>query len=53
MTLQETDPDLPVSVLEFLVEAWVSSGLLLGSLSVAVHAWDLLKEVPTSSLPSP
>ena len=27
---QETDPDLPVSVQESLVEAWVSSGLLLG-----------------------
>ena len=30
MTLQETDPDLPVSVQESLVEAWVDSGLLQG-----------------------
>ena len=28
VTLQETDPDLPVSVQESLVEAWVCSGLL-------------------------
>ena len=27
---QETDPDLSVTVQEFLVEAWVSSGLLQG-----------------------
>ena len=27
---QETDPDLPVSVQESLVEAWVSGGLLWG-----------------------
>ena len=30
VTLQETDPDLPMSVQECLVEAWVSSGLLQG-----------------------
>ena len=30
VTPQETDPDLPVSVQEFLVEAWVSGGLLQG-----------------------
>ena len=30
MTPQETDPDLPVSVQEFLVEAWVSGVLLQG-----------------------
>ena len=30
MTEQETDPDLPVSVQESLVEAWVGSGLLQG-----------------------
>ena len=43
MTPQETDPDLPVSV----QESWVSSGLLsgLGALSVAVHAWEILKKV--------
>ena len=41
-----TKTDLPVSVQESLVEAWVGGGLLqLGALSVAVHAWDLLKEV--------
>ena len=28
MTPQETDPDMPMSVQESLVEAWVSSGLL-------------------------
>ena len=27
---QETDPDLPTSVQESLVEVWVSSGLLQG-----------------------
>ena len=30
VTLQETESDLPVSILESLVEAWVNSGLLLG-----------------------
>ena len=30
VTPQETDPDLPVSVQESLVEAWVGSGLLQG-----------------------
>ena len=30
MTPQETDPDLPVSVQESLVEAWVSGRLLQG-----------------------
>ena len=30
MTLQEIDPDLPMSVQEALVEAWVSGGLLQG-----------------------
>ena len=44
---QETDPDLPVSVQESLVEACVGSGLLQGwgALSAAVTAWDLSKEV--------
>ena len=48
MTTQETDPDLPLCVQESLAEAWVSGGLLqgLGALSIAVPAWDLLKEVP-------
>ena len=40
---QETDPDLPVSVQESLVEAWVSGGLLWGR---GHWVWqDLLKEV--------
>ena len=30
MASQETDPDLPVSVQESLVEAWVGGGLLQG-----------------------
>ena len=30
MTLQETDPDLPVSVQESLVEVWVGGDLLQG-----------------------
>ena len=30
MTLQETEPDMPVRVQESLAEAWVSSGLLQG-----------------------
>ena len=30
VTLQETDPDLPVSVQESLVEVWVGGGLLQG-----------------------
>ena len=46
MTPQETDPDLPVSVQESPVEAWVDGGLLRHRRqSIAVHAWDLLKEV--------
>ena len=30
VSLQETEPDLPVSVQESLAEAWVNSGLLQG-----------------------
>ena len=47
MTPQETDPGLPVSVQESPAAAWVGDGLLQGlrALSVALHAWDLLKEV--------
>ena len=46
MTPQETDPDLPVSVLESPAEVWVGGHLLQGwGQSVAVHAWDLIKEV--------
>ena len=45
-TSQETGPDLPVSVQESLAEARVGGGAAgLGALNVAVHAWDLLKEV--------
>ena len=37
---------MPVSVQESLTEEWVGDGLCgLGALSVALHAWDLLKEV--------
>ena len=38
---------MPGSVQESPAEAWVSGGLLQGlrAVSVAVHAWDLLKEV--------
>ena len=45
MTLQETDPDLPMSVQQSSAEAWVSGGLLqgLGTLSAAVHAGDLFE----------
>ena len=42
MTPQKTDPDLPVSVQESLAEAWAAGS---GTLSVAVCAQDLLKEV--------
>ena len=47
MAPQETDPDLPVNVQESPVEVWVGwwPAAGLGALSVAVHAWDLLKEV--------
>ena len=40
---QETDPDLPMSIQESLVEVWVSGGLLQswGALSVAVPGWNL------------
>ena len=46
VTPQETDTDLPVSVQESLAEPWVGGGLLrVGGTELAVHAWDLLKEV--------
>ena len=47
MTPQETGPDLPVSVQESLAEAWSQwwPAAGLGALSVAVPAWDLLREV--------
>ena len=46
VTPQETDPDLPVRVQESPMEMgqrWPAAGL--GALSVAMYAWDLLKEV--------
>ena len=52
---QETNPDLPVSVQESPAETWVHGGLLqagLGALSVAAHAWELLKEVTILSITS-
>ena len=47
VTPQETDPDLPVSVLGSPAEVWVGGGPAAGSgaLSGAVCAWDLVKEV--------
>ena len=47
VTPQETESDLPVSVQESLVEAWVGGGhaAQLRALSVAVCAWEILKEV--------
>ena len=45
VTPEETDSDLPVSVQESLVvgQRWPAAGS--GAPSVAVRAWDLLKEV--------
>ena len=45
MAPEGTDPDLPMSVQESPVEVWVGGDLFsgLGAVSVAVHAWDLLK----------
>ena len=47
VTPQETDSDLPMGVQESPAEAWVGDGLLagFGALSVAVLAWDFLKEI--------
>ena len=55
VTPQETDPDLPVSVQESLMEAWVSSGLLQGLgywVRLCVHG-TLSRRLPLSSLPPP
>ena len=41
VTPEETGPDLPVTVQESPVDAWVSGGLIEGQR----HAWDLLNEV--------
>ena len=47
MTPQETDPDLPRECAGVSNRGmgwqWPAAGL--GALSIAVHAWDLLKEV--------
>ena len=46
MTTEETNPECLVSVQGSFAETWVSGGLLqVGALTVAVHAWKLLKEV--------
>ena len=45
MTPQETDPDLPVSVQESMLEAWVSSGLLQVWGHCSSATWDSLKEI--------
>ena len=55
MTPQETNPDFPMSVQEFPMEVlgqeWPDAGL--GALSIALHAWDLLKEVTIIFIMSP
>ena len=43
--LQETKPDLPVSVQEFPAEEWICGGLLHGWGHLSEWSWDLLKEV--------
>ena len=46
MTLQETDPELPVRVQESLQRPGSAVACFrYGALSVTVPAWDLLKEV--------
>ena len=48
MIPQETVIDLLVGIQESLAQAWVSQwwpAARLGAVSVAVHAWDILKEV--------
>ena len=43
--LQETDPDLPISVQKPLVETWVGSGCYRARCTkYSRHAWDLLKK---------
>ena len=50
MLPQETDPDLPMSVQERLVGAWVDSGLLRGrGTECSSASWDLWKEVAITS----
>ena len=46
MLPQETDPDLPMSVQESLVGAWVGGDLLRGrGTECSSASWDLWKEV--------
>ena len=40
MNLQETEPDLPVSVWESPVEVWVDSGLLQGQVHWQQYSWE-------------
>ena len=50
MLPQETDPDLPMSVQEPLVGAWVNGGLLRGrGTECSSASWDLWKEVAITS----
>ena len=58
LTTQETDPDMPRSVQKSPEVSgggvdwqWPAAGL--EALSAVVHTWDLLKEVPLSSLSPP
>ena len=53
VALQETDPDLPVSVQDSsrgVGQQWPAAGW--GALSVAVSEWDLLKEVAINFITS-
>ena len=51
MTPQETEPYLPVSVQESLVEAWADSGLLQSQgHQIAVQAQVLWKEAPITTM---
>ena len=53
MTLQETDPEVPVSVQESLAEVWVDSGLLQGQghwIPQCLHK-TFWRRSPLSSLP--
>ena len=47
VTPRGTDPDLPISVQESLVEVWPAEGS--GAQRAAVRAWDLVKEVAITS----
>ena len=45
MTPQETDPDLPMTVPESLVEIWLGGGLLQDWVTLSTVGHALLKEV--------